>query len=100
VTVDDDRAVVALNGEHEAYTAGKLAQEFNALLDQGVRITVDLRRCTFIDSTVVGLLLATSRSAAGRGVAFVLHLDDETGWPVERLLEVTGLGTEFDIVRD
>ncbi len=91
VTVDHDHAVVALRGEHEAYTADKLARQIDALMDEGVSVVVDLRETTFVDSTVVGVLIAAGRRASDRGVAFSLRLGEETGWPVRRILEVTGL---------
>jgi anti-sigma B factor antagonist len=97
VTVERDRAVIALNGEHEAYTADKLARNLTALIAEGVAITVDLRYATFIDSTVVGVLLGAHRRAAAAEVGFVLLLGSETGWPVRRLLEVTGLDSELDV---
>jgi anti-sigma B factor antagonist len=98
VHVVQDRAVVALNGEHESYTADKLARHLSALLTEGVGVTVDLRRATFIDSTVIGVLTAAHRRARSAGLDFVLLIGDETGWPVRRLLEVTGLGTQLEIV--
>jgi anti-sigma B factor antagonist len=98
VNIDQDRAVVALTGEHEAYTADKLARHVTGLLTEGVGVTVDLRQATFIDSTVVGVLLAAHRRAKDEGLAFVLRVGGETGWPVRRLLEVTGLETQLEIV--
>jgi anti-sigma B factor antagonist len=98
VNVEQDRAVVALTGEHEAYTADKLARHLSALLTEGVGVAVDLRRATFIDSTVVGVLIAANKRAQEVGLDFTLVVGNETGWPVRRLLEVTGLGTHLDIV--
>ena len=98
VNVEEDHAVVALRGEHEAYTADKLARHLSALFDEGVGVTVDLRRASFIDSTVVGLLIAAHRRADDADLEFVLLVGDETGWPVRRLLEVTGLGTQINVV--
>jgi anti-anti-sigma factor len=98
VNVEQDRAVVALTGEHESYTAEKLARQLTALLAEGVGVVVDLRQATFIDSTVVGVLIAGHRRAQESGLDFVLRVGGETGWPVRRLLEVTGLGTQLDIV--
>jgi len=98
VNVEQDRAVVALSGEHEAYTAEKLARQLAALLTEDVDVVVDLRQATFIDSTVVGVLIAAHRRAQDSGLDFVLRVGDETGWPVRRLLEVTGLATQLDIV--
>jgi anti-anti-sigma factor len=98
VHVEQDRAVVALSGEHEAYTADKLARHLSGLFAEGVGVTVDLRLATFIDSTVVGVFLAAHRRAHDEGLAFVLRVGSETGWPVRRLLEVTGLDTQLEIV--
>ena len=98
VNVEQDRAVVALTGEHEAYTAHKLARHLNGLLAAGVGVTVDLRHTTFIDSTVVGVLLAAHRRAEDAQLRFSLQVGDETGWPVRRLLEVTGLDQQLDVV--
>jgi anti-sigma B factor antagonist len=98
VNVEQDRAVVALNGEHEAYTADKLARHLSGLLAEEVAVAVDLRHATFIDSTVVGVLIAAHRRAQEAGLHFTLWVGGETGWPVRRLLEVTGLGTQLDIV--
>ena len=97
VSVDADRARVALEGEHEAFTADKLARQLSALLTEGVGVTIDLRRTSFIDSTVTGVLIAARQRADAEGLSFVLELGDETGWPVRRLLEVTGLETQFDL---
>jgi anti-sigma B factor antagonist len=96
VNVENDHATVALHGEHEAYTADKLAKQLSALLDEGVGVTVDLRRTTFVDSTVVGVLLAARRRAGERGLPFELLLGPATGWPVRRLLEVIGLVEQPD----
>lgn len=96
VTVEHDHATVALHGEHEAYTADKLARQLAALLDEGVSITVDLTQTAFVDSTVVGVLIAAKRRAGGHEIPFELLLGPETGWPVRRILEVTGLAEQLD----
>jgi anti-anti-sigma factor len=98
VNVEQDRATVALKGEHEAYTADKLARHLAALLTERIDVAVDLRRALFIDSTVVGVLMAANKRSQEAGVDFRLVVGDETGWPVRRLLEVTGLGTQLVIV--
>jgi anti-anti-sigma factor len=98
VTVDRDRALVVLRGEHEAYSAHKLGRQLEALLDEGVPIAVDLRHTAFVDSTVVGALLAGKRRADALGLEFLLIMGDSTGWPVRRLLEVTGLDATFETV--
>ncbi len=98
VTVSNDAAVVTLRGEHEAYTADKLARSLRGLLDEGVPVCVDLRETEFVDSTVVGTLLGARREAEQRGLRFALLLGDRTGWPVRRLLQVTGLDAQFELL--
>lgn len=98
VTVDRNRATVFLVGEHEAYSADKLARQLDGLLAEGVPVCVDLGRAEFIDSTVIGTLLAARNLARAQDLDFQLVLGDRTGWPVRRLLEVTGLGAHLDVV--
>ena len=98
VKVEQDAAVVTLRGEHEAFTADKLARHLSGLLAEAVSVVVDLREATFIDSTVVGVLLAARRRAESSGLRFALLLGSNTGWPVRRLLEVTGLEAQFHVV--
>lgn len=98
MNVEHDAATIRLDGEHEAYTADKLAKNLSGLLTEGVPVTVDLRNASFIDSTVVGVLLAANRRAGDAGLGFQLLLGEGTGWPVRRLLEVTGLQARFDVV--
>lgn len=91
-------AVVALEGEHEAYTADKLARCLDGLIDEAVSVRIDLRHTTFVDSTIMGVLIAQHRRAAERGLAFTLLVGPETGWPVRQMLDVTGLGTQLGVV--
>jgi anti-anti-sigma factor len=98
VSVEHDQARVALRGEHEAYTADKLARQLSALLTEGLPVTVDLTEAAFIDSTVVGVLIAARRRADEQGLRFSLLLGSDTGWPVRRMLEVTGLRSELHVV--
>jgi anti-anti-sigma factor len=84
-------AVVALLGEHETYTADKLRQVFETLLGEERDIVVDLTQATFLDSSVVGLILEARAAATERGLKFALVMDDHTGPAVHRLFELTGL---------
>jgi anti-anti-sigma factor len=97
VAVEHDQATVALRGEHEAYTADKLARQIAAMLEEGVAVTIDLREATFIDSSVVGVLIASRRRAEERRLPFELLLGANTGWPIRRILELTGLERQFGL---
>ncbi|MGH3001436.1 MAG: STAS domain-containing protein [Gaiellaceae bacterium] len=97
VSVVDDRATVALEGEHVSYTADRLARSLGGLIDEGVAIVIDLSHATFVDSTVMGVLIAATRRATERDLELTLLLGEETGWPVRRMLELTGLDGRFDV---
>jgi anti-anti-sigma factor len=93
-------AIVAVRGEHEAFSAPRLAGELEALLGEGLAVVVDLSDADFLDSTVVSVLLRARWDARQRGSKLALVVDDSTGWAVRRLFEVTGLDDIFDITRD
>jgi anti-anti-sigma factor len=90
-------AVVALVGEHDAYSAERLESELTALLDEGLRIVVDLRDAEFIDSTTLSVLLAARLHAERSSLGFALLLPDRQYTQVHQILELTGLGRAFAI---
>jgi anti-anti-sigma factor len=90
-------AVVALLGEHDAYSAERLESELNSLMDEGQRIVVDLRDTAFIDSTTLSVLLGARQRAEESSLGFALLLPDRTYNQVNQILELTGLGPTFAI---
>lgn len=90
-------AIVAVRGEHESFSAPKLAGDLEALLGEGLALVIDLSEADFLDSTVVSVLLRARFDARERGSKLAIVVDDSTGWPVRRLFEVTGLDEVFDI---
>jgi anti-anti-sigma factor len=90
-------AVVALVGEHDPYSAERLEGELGVLLEERLRIVVDLRDTEFIDSTTLATLLAGRRAAAGAGLGFTVVLPQRSYTQVSQLLELTGLRSSFAI---
>jgi anti-anti-sigma factor len=88
---------VELKGEHEAYTAAKLGQQLEALIDDGFGIVVDLQHASFIDSKTAGVLLVAHRRAEASATEFRIVLGDGTGWAVRTLLDVTGLRSVLEV---
>jgi anti-anti-sigma factor len=74
-------ALVALSGEHELYDALKLREQFHALFGEGLSVVVDMTETVFVDSTIVGVLLA----------GYSVVLGETTGDAVRRMFEMTGL---------
>jgi anti-anti-sigma factor len=94
---DPPAAVVALVGEHDAYSAERLKSELTALLDEGLRIVVDLRDAEFIDSTTLSVLLGARLHAKRSSLGFALLLPDRQYTHVHQILELTRLGRTFAI---
>jgi anti-anti-sigma factor len=90
-------AVVALVGEHDAYSAERLESELNSLMDEGQRIVVDLRDTAFIDSTTLSVLLGARLHAEQSSLGFALLLPGRHYTQVHQILELTGLGPTFAI---
>jgi anti-anti-sigma factor len=94
---DPPAAVVALVGEHDAYSAERLEGELSSLMDEGQRIVVDLRDTAFIDSTTLSVLLGARLNAEQSSLGFALLLPDRHYTQVHQILELTGLGPTFAI---
>ena len=94
---DPPVAVVALVGEHDAYSAGRLESELTALLSEGLRIVVDLRDTDFIDSTTLSVLLGSRTHAERSALGFALLLPDRDYTQVHQILDLTGLGRSFAV---
>jgi anti-sigma B factor antagonist len=93
---DAGLAVVTISGEHDLSTAPSLRRRLDNLLDEGTATVVDLSPATFIDSSILGVILDARRRAADADLGFaVLHANGADA--VDRVLEVTGLRTELPV---
>jgi len=89
-------AVVTISGEHDLSTAPILRRRLNALLENGTATVVDLSAATFIDSSILGVILDGRRRADAADVGFaVVHSNGADA--VNRVLEVTGLRSELPV---
>ena len=84
-------AVLSVQGEHDVYTAPSLADQVEGLIDERVPFVIDLTPATFVDSSVLRVLLEARRRAEEEGVGFAVALDQDDAGAVRRVLEVTGL---------
>jgi anti-sigma B factor antagonist len=92
---DPPAAVVALVGEHDAYSSSRLDSELGLLLEEGRRIVVDLRETEFVDSTTLGVLLGARKQAEQRRLGFTIVLPPREYTQVHQILELTRLGSTF-----
>jgi anti-anti-sigma factor len=92
VTTDAPGAVVVtLRGEHDL---GSRAAVADALARAGERanVLVDLSECSFIDSTIIGVLLAAFQAQSERGARLELTIPPEAQ-PIHRVAQIAGLPT-------
>jgi anti-sigma B factor antagonist len=83
----DETPTVALVGELDLAGVPDLRSQLAALVAEGGRVTIDLSELSFIDSTGLGLMLGTQRTAAETGCEVVFRRPQPA---VRRLLEITG----------
>ncbi len=89
----DDIFVVALAGEHDLYTAPQVQQALRSAIAAGARTSVvDLTETTFLDSTMLHVLLS-ARSELRDGRRLLLVTDNPT---IKRVFEITGTDRLFD----
>ena len=82
-------AVVTLEGDHDVASLDSVDDAFR--LAGGRDLLVDLSGCTFIDSTIIKLLLRTMRSLEGTGTRFELVIDPTPSGHVARVAHLMGI---------
>ena len=95
----DGFSVVRLLGETDAYSAPRVRDDLAAALGGDAPLVVDLTRATFIDSTIVGVMLESLRRAEQLDRTFLLLLPDDGAPEIHRLFELTGLERLLPVVR-
>jgi anti-sigma B factor antagonist len=92
---ENGRDVIAVRGEIDVATSPALRERLYATIDQGARtVVVDLSQLAFIDSSGLGVLVATLKHIRERDGELVLKGLDH---PAMRVFEITGLTDLFTI---
>jgi anti-anti-sigma factor len=98
----DGVVVVTLTGEFDLSRPDALSEYVRvAMVDNPPRVVVDLSNATFLDSTVLGVLVGAGKAARER--AGWLRLTSAHSTAVQRIIEVTELDVAlglFDSVAD
>lgn len=97
-TSEPDVAIVILEGEHELFNATKLQRRLESLIDEDIAVVIDLTSATFLDSSIVSVLLRARDRARRSGSRYAVVMDDSTGDSVRRMFEITGLSRFLPIV--
>ena len=95
-----DVSVVALSGEHDIYTAPTLRERIYAEVEASRPVVVDISDTTFIDSSVLGVLLGARRRASEADLGFAVCCGEQLESGVRRVLEVTGLLSVLPVVEE
>jgi anti-anti-sigma factor len=82
-------AVVVLRGEHDLATRDAIAAALDPLEGD---VLVDLGECTFIDSSVIGMLLASANRLRGAGHRLELVVPAGND-PIVRVLEIVDIAS-------
>ena len=83
-------AVVTLAGDHDVASRNAIADAFGVAAT-GRDLLVDLSECTFIDSTIIKLLLQTNRQLEEQDARFELVIDTDPRGHVARVAELMGI---------
>ena len=96
---DPGYTVIALPGESDAYTAPRIRSDLATALGLDTPLVIDLSQATFVDSTVVSVLLEGLADYERIERPLLLLLPDDAAPEVHRLFEITGLATLLPLVR-
>ena len=91
----DGRAVVAVGGEIDVYTAPKLREQLIELVSDGsYHIVVDLEKVDFLDSTGLGVLVGGLKRVRNHDGSLQLVCTQEK---ILKIFRITGLTKVFPI---
>ena len=88
--------MLVLFGEHDLSTAPELRARLHDLGETSA-VIIDLDETTFVDSSILGVLVGGLRRARERDVPFGLVLGDDAHPAIRRIFELTGLHDVFPI---
>ena len=84
-------AVVTLQGECDSYDEPLFGTLLRELIARPQAVIVDFSHATFVDSVVLGTLLAVLREAKRTEVQLILYLPDHSGKEIHRVFSISGL---------
>jgi len=93
---DPGVAVLTISGEHDLSTAPNLRRRLDGLLEEGAATVLDLSSATFIDSSILSVILNGRRRAGEAKIGFAVARTNASD-AVDRVLEVTGLRAELPV---
>ena len=90
-------AVLTISGEHDLNTAPDLRRRLDELIAAGEPVVIDLTTASFVDSTILGVILDSRKRAIDGGCGFAVSQGGDGIEAVSRVLEITGLRDELPV---
>lgn len=84
-------AIVRPVGEYDLSRERELARQLSAAIEEGRPLVVDLGQTTFLDSTVLGVLLTAQQRCDLRGLGFAIALPEGSAHTVRNGLRLLGI---------
>ena len=94
---DDGPWLIELDGEQDLATSVPLRDALIEAAEARRPVVLELSVVSFIDSTILGVILGGLRRAKELELGYALVIADEPSAAVPRLLEITGLRAIFPI---
>ena len=90
-----EAAVAVFSGEHDLATQREIHDLLTSLVDNNKLVVADFSGAQFVDSSILGVLMAMKSEADARGHTFRLQLN--TADIVRRAFEISGLLILFEV---
>ena len=84
-------AIVRPIGEYDLSRERELARQLSEAIGAGRPLVIDLGRTTFLDSTVLGVLLTAQQRCDLRGLGFAIALPEGSAHTVRNGLRLLGI---------
>ncbi len=98
VESEGEIVVLVLHGEHDLSTAPDVRAAVDEALASGRDVVVDLERTEFIDSSILGVLVAGYRSiSAEPGPGRTFAVVAQPNGPVTRLFDLVAISDMIDV---
>jgi anti-anti-sigma factor len=98
--IDPSVSMISLHGEHDLNSAPDLRKTISAAQQQGAGVVLDLSPTTFVDSSILALLVDVQRTARRAGLGLAIYTGAGLSDGVSRILEVTGLDGKIPMWAD
>jgi anti-anti-sigma factor len=97
ISNDNGVSVIELRGEHDLATAAEVRDAIATAVAEGRPAVVELTLTDFIDSSILGVLLAGLRSARDANLGFVFVVQADDAGAVNKTLAGSGLLAFFPV---